>query len=320
MKWKACELHTHTVHSDGSFTVDTLAARAKLLGIEAVALTDHNAIAGYQELGRHEEYIIRGLELTTYHGHILTHGCKEYVEWYDTDLERIEDKLDEVHAKGGVAGMAHPFCPGTPICSGCHWDYPVHDYGKLDFIEIWSRSTPPRMTYNRKAMQLWMDRLSDGFRITGTSARDWHGYESDDEPFAVTYLQMGEGDVTGEAVRALRSGRAYVTMGPELTLTARQGARRFGIGDTMRRGGAQIEMTVREGARKAVWEKFGIEPVRLELVTAAGKQVAALPFRGYGVTETLELKAAVPWLLAILRGTVNGAPCELAITNPIYCE
>ena len=40
MKWIACELHTHTVHSDGQFTLSTLTQRAAEIGLDAVALTE----------------------------------------------------------------------------------------------------------------------------------------------------------------------------------------------------------------------------------------------------------------------------------------
>lgn len=320
MRWKACELHTHTIHSDGSFTVPALAERAKRLGLEAVALTDHNAVSGYRDCGDEDAYFIRGLELTTYYGHILTHGCTEYVDWADVRYDDVERKLDEVHACGGVAGMAHPFCPGTPVCSGCHWDFPVHDYGKLDFIEIWSRSEPPLMTYNRKAMCLWKKLLEKGFRITATAARDWHGYESDDEPFAVTYLRMGGGGVTAEAVRALQTGRAYVTMGPEIAFTARQNDALHEIGDTARTGRVTVQITVRQGARQPVWEKFALAPREIRLIAASGRTALSVPFRGYGVTQTADLRLDEPWLIAELHGALGDRDCELAMTNPIFFE
>jgi len=46
MKWFACELHTHTLHSDGSQTLGELAAGAANLGFDAIALTDHNTMSG----------------------------------------------------------------------------------------------------------------------------------------------------------------------------------------------------------------------------------------------------------------------------------
>lgn len=46
MRWLACELHTHTLHSDGSQTLDELVKGAVDLGFDAIALTDHNTMSG----------------------------------------------------------------------------------------------------------------------------------------------------------------------------------------------------------------------------------------------------------------------------------
>lgn len=44
-----CDLHTHSVFSDGSCTPAQLIARAEAIGLSAIALTDHNTIAGVPE-------------------------------------------------------------------------------------------------------------------------------------------------------------------------------------------------------------------------------------------------------------------------------
>ena len=63
-----CDLHTHTVHSDGSFTPSELAAAAKELNI-IIALTDHNTVSGLPEFMRECERLgviaVGGVELST---------------------------------------------------------------------------------------------------------------------------------------------------------------------------------------------------------------------------------------------------------------
>ena len=44
-----CDLHTHSNCSDGTMTPRELVALAKELGLEGVALTDHNTVAGLEE-------------------------------------------------------------------------------------------------------------------------------------------------------------------------------------------------------------------------------------------------------------------------------
>lgn len=41
-----CDLHTHSIFSDGTDTPEELITRAEALGLDAVALTDHNTVAG----------------------------------------------------------------------------------------------------------------------------------------------------------------------------------------------------------------------------------------------------------------------------------
>ena len=80
-----CDLHTHSTFSDGTFTPTELVAAAETLGLSAVALTDHNTIAGLPEFltsgnGSSVE-TVPGVEFSTeYNGielHILALYLKE---------------------------------------------------------------------------------------------------------------------------------------------------------------------------------------------------------------------------------------------------
>ena len=42
----ACDLHTHSCYSDGTYTPEELVAQAKRIGLKAIALTDHNNVDG----------------------------------------------------------------------------------------------------------------------------------------------------------------------------------------------------------------------------------------------------------------------------------
>lgn len=73
---KRCDLHTHSVFSDGTDTPGELVAKASASGLCAIALTDHNTIDGLDELIRtaknYEIDVVPGIEFTTeYQDHEL---------------------------------------------------------------------------------------------------------------------------------------------------------------------------------------------------------------------------------------------------------
>ena len=91
-----CDLHTHTVHSDGSFTPRELVLLAKEKNL-IIALTDHNTVSGLADFLREAERegvrAIGGTELSTdYYGkefHLV--GLFIEPEYYD----RVESLCTE---------------------------------------------------------------------------------------------------------------------------------------------------------------------------------------------------------------------------------
>jgi len=63
-----CDLHTHSTKSDGTFSPIELIFEAKRLGLAAIALTDHDTIAGIAEAlaaaDEHKVNLICGIELS----------------------------------------------------------------------------------------------------------------------------------------------------------------------------------------------------------------------------------------------------------------
>ena len=63
------DLHTHSNCSDGSLTPGELVARAAAAGVEVLALTDHDTVAGVEEAqlcaGRHGLHLVPGVEISS---------------------------------------------------------------------------------------------------------------------------------------------------------------------------------------------------------------------------------------------------------------
>ena len=185
--WFACELHCHTVHSDGDFTAETLLATARERKLDGICLTDHNTQSGVPEAQAIGTLpVLGGMEWTTYFGHMPVLDCKRDVDWRDALPDTIDEKLRQVHENGGICGVAHPFQIGTPICTGGHWDYNVQDWALVNYMEIWSEGAPYLNTANRRAIRLWESILDRGFHLTPTFGRDWHRPTKNIYPAACT--------------------------------------------------------------------------------------------------------------------------------------
>ena len=104
------ELHSHSQLSyDGRDPVELLLEQARAVGLDAIAVTDHDEIdASLEAAAMAQEYDlvgIPGMEVSSAAGHVLALGVEELVPAglsYDETLERIRDL-------GGIAVVPHPF-------------------------------------------------------------------------------------------------------------------------------------------------------------------------------------------------------------------
>jgi hypothetical protein len=102
----------HTSHSyDGHCSVDEVVAAAKARGLNGVAITDHNSIAGHQEAKKLSEggfLVIPGIEVSSADGHIVGLGISELIPRGLPAKETVE----RIREQGGIAIAAHPFALG----------------------------------------------------------------------------------------------------------------------------------------------------------------------------------------------------------------
>lgn len=215
------EVHSHTIHSDGQFTVKELVESAVSFGYKGLILTDHNTSAGYLEMPNApavkdgELVTLHGIEWTTYFGHMLVHDADYDVDWREATPNTIDKYMAEVQGANGLVGIAHPYDMGSPICTGCHWDYQVQDYNLVNYIEIWNSNQPQEKSESILSYEFWLDKLNKGYEISCSAGRDWHRPDTDDANMGVTYLELTEEKLTQSNFKdALRNGRYYVTLGP----------------------------------------------------------------------------------------------------------
>ncbi len=312
MNWYAVEMHTHTVHSDGQMTVAELLENARRNRLALIALTDHNTQAGLAEAGNK---VLPGIEWTTYHGHMTVLGAARYVDWRDIAFDSLDEKLWAIKGAGGLACVAHPYRMGSPICTGCHFDYPIRDAALVSLWEAWSGENAPLKEDSAKSFQAWTRLIDSGLKMAAVYGRDWHAPKANG-PVAVTYIGT-EGELTAKsALGALLTGRTAVTMGPLPVLTVQMDGEVFTPGDTLRPGQALAELKLNAEDRRDLWMRYNLSIQQIRLMGANGQLLARQPYRPEGNSFVLTLAPGV--LRAEAWGEMHGKPCLLAFTSALY--
>jgi predicted metal-dependent phosphoesterase TrpH len=103
-----CDLHVHSNFSrDGESRVEDILRRAEQVGLDAIAITDHDTVEGslYAQRIRSPVLVIPGIEVSTRQGHIIVLGI-------DTPLPPRRDVMEtiaEARARGGLVILPHPY-------------------------------------------------------------------------------------------------------------------------------------------------------------------------------------------------------------------
>lgn len=102
-----CDLHIHTMYSpDSKTTPDQIISRCKKAGIDCIAITDHNTIAGAIELKRVAPFkVIISSEIHTKDGEVIGYFLSEEIPGKLPVLETVRLIKDQ----GGLVCVPHPF-------------------------------------------------------------------------------------------------------------------------------------------------------------------------------------------------------------------
>ena len=196
----AVELHTHSAAShDGRDPVDLLLAQARAVGLDAIAITDHDTIdASLVAVEKAPEYGligIPGVEVTTAAGHVIALGVTELIPAglsFGETLSRIQDA-------GGIVIIPHPFQPSR---SGVAPNITRDELAAADAIEIYnSRLLTGRA--NRKA-----ETFARARSLPMTAGSDAHISEMVGQ--AVTYIDADPADGVAGILAAIAAGRTSV--------------------------------------------------------------------------------------------------------------
>src|SRR5215207_2734080 len=112
------DLHIHTIYSyDGTASVSAVLARARHIGLDVIAITDHDEIKGalkaFDLAPKFGIGVIPGIEITTAEGDLLALFVTEKIK---PGLSLIETII-KVGEAGGVCIAPHPMAKGAGMKS-----------------------------------------------------------------------------------------------------------------------------------------------------------------------------------------------------------
>ncbi len=307
--WYRGDLHCHTHHSDGEgFTVSQLVEAARNAKLDIVFLTDHNTTAGLTEIERlsSEDLLTAGgMELTTFWGHALCLGTREWVDWRTRpntgDMARL---VTTVYANEQVFIIAHPLSTGDPACTGCAWRYGDMMPGAAQLVEVWNGPWKGDSN-NEQALALWYDWLNEGLRLVATAGTDAHGGRNylTRPGFNVIFA-----DALSEAalLKGLRGGHSYLSAGPQVTFQARNArGETWFIGDSAI---PPVTLTV-------TWADC---PAGGQLaVIANGRRLLSATAKQQGEYEWTMTPDQADWVVVEIRDSQGEM---LVVTNPIFLQ
>lgn len=239
---KTCDLHTHSIYSDGSLTPKQLVDAAERIGLGAIALTDHNTIAGLPEFlaaaeGRGVE-AVPGIEFSSdYHG-IDVHVVALFVqpEYYGVitdlleDMQRRKDRsnaeLVDALARDGYV-MDYEALKGATPNGQINRAHIAGEMTRLGYTasvpEAFERFLSPKRGYYHPPKRLSPFEIMDFIQSIGAAA-----------VLAHPYLTLSATEIPAFLREAVKHGldameTLYVTYDPETVLLARKTAEEFGL-------------------------------------------------------------------------------------------
>ena len=305
--WYRGDLHSHTHHSDaGERTLPELLQAARAVGLDFIFLTDHNTMSGLAEMDASssaELFTAGGIELTTFWGHALCLGAREWIDWrVHPGTGEMAQIASAAYARDQLFIIAHPQSIGDPECTGCRWRYGDMMPGTAHLVEIWNGPWAGD-SRNEEALALWYDWLNQGRRLVATAGTDTH---SNDDYAAQPGFNVIYSHSLSEAglLRALRAGHLYLSSGPVLAVEAHsEQGERWIMGDSVAH-----PVTV-----SAAWA--GCPSGAIVRVIENGRLLREWETGAQGSEAWHVTPEQVNWLVVEVRGE-NGD--LLALTNPLF--
>ena len=205
------DLHMHTINSDGVYTTAEVIDFCRGMGLDFIALTDHNNTVQNSEIGTPEGItVIPGMEYTNYRGHANFYfpGCRtDFFEprLLSNSFEEMKQIFLGAKKKDAVISLNHI------DCDNCFWDFGYDDF-PFDMVEVWNG---PMKDSEMRAIARWQDWLCGGRKIPAVGGSDTHRHElSRTYGFPSTFVYADSNSIE-DIHNALVRGSSFVSMSPE---------------------------------------------------------------------------------------------------------
>ena len=255
--WYRGDFHVHTSASDGDYPPSQVIEIARAEGLDFIAITDHNTVAAFSELGEAAGFlVVPGIEITFDAGHFNVLGVADWRDWMeDICVGQIQVPLAGRHrtttnlmrrtaAEGLLNSINHPFLQPW------EWQYGATDLRYVHCLEVWNAPFyPDNVRANPQAVTLWTAWLNAGHRITAIGGSDYHhpprpkeGKPGERLGLPSTYVYAGQLSVVA-ILEGLRQRRTYVSIGPRVAFQAQADDTTYGIGADLGEQSGEIEFT-----------------------------------------------------------------------------
>ena len=230
--WLRGDLQSHTEHSDAHGTLEQLVAKARAIGLDFLAITDHNTVSHHPylpDLAGDDLLLIPGQESTTYRGHMNIWGTPEWCDFRCRTDDDMAEVIGLAHRSGGVCSINHPKRGGPD------WEYA--ETLSVDAMEVWQGPWPWR---NAETLARWERLLISGRRLPAVGGSDYHCPSGAE----VGFLRLGQPTTSVLATErsvpaildAIRAGRVAISAapdGPRLDLRAGAGGATAAMGGSL---------------------------------------------------------------------------------------
>ncbi len=133
-------IHNHTVHSDGTGTIEEVVAAAARAGLDFLIITDHNTLVDQSQQGWRQgvftlfDIEVHDPDLEPERNHCLTLNVSEDVSPFARDPQGL---IDAVRERGGLTFLAHPIDPPGKLIPEC-FPWTEWDIEGFTGVELWN--------------------------------------------------------------------------------------------------------------------------------------------------------------------------------------